>query len=95
MTILKDKLTEAINAKNNDVKSFVWKKARDKASGIQEEIRLMDATPEELNQLYAHCHSMLYSTDKVNPGRYVLLDIIKEQREKKKKLAQMQEEIAK
>lgn len=82
MTMLKDKLTEAINAKNNDVKSFVWKKARDKASGIQEEIRLMDATPEELNTFYAHCHSMLYSTDKVNPGRYVLLDIIKEQWEK-------------
>lgn len=81
MTMLKDKLTEAINAKNNDIKSFVWKKAR-KADGTQEEIRLVDATPAELNQFYNHCHSMLYSEDKVNPGRYVLLDIIKEQREK-------------
>lgn len=81
MNTLKEKLTEAINAKNNDVKSFVWKLAR-KSDGTQEEIRLIDATPEQLQQFYNHCHSMLYSTDKLNPGRYVLLDIIKEQREK-------------
>lgn len=81
MNTLKEKLTEAINAKNNDVKSFVWKLAR-KSDGTQEEIRLIDATPEQLQQFYNHCYSMLYSTDKLNPGRYVLLDIIKEQREK-------------
>lgn len=81
MTMLKEKLTEAINAKNNDVNTFVWKLAR-KSDGSQEEIRLVDATPEQLNTFYKHCNSMLYSTDKLNPGRYVLLDIIKDQREK-------------
>lgn len=81
MAIMRDKLTEAINAKNNDVKSFVWKLAR-KADGTQEEIKLMDATPEQLNKFYKHCNSMLYSTDKLNPGRKVLLDIIKDQRDK-------------
>lgn len=81
MTMLKEKLTEAINAKNNDVKSFVWKLAR-RADGSQEEIQLMNATPDQLNQFYKHCYSMLYSTDRLNPGRYVLLDIIREQREK-------------
>lgn len=81
MNTLKEKLTEAINAKNNDVKSFVWKLAR-KSDGTQEEIRLVDATPEQLQKFFNHCHSMLYSTDKLNPGRYVLLDIIREQREK-------------
>lgn len=81
MTIVKEKLTEAINAKNNDVNSFIWKLAR-KLDGTQEEIRLVDATPEQLQQFFNHCNSMLYSTDKFNPGRYVLLDIIKEQREK-------------
>ena len=81
MNTLKEKLTEAINAKNNDVKSFVWKLAR-KSDGTQEEIRLIDATPEQLQKFFNHCHSMLYSTDKLNPGRYVLLDIIREQREK-------------
>lgn len=79
--MLKEKLTEAINAKNNDVKSFVWKLAR-KSDGSQEEIKLFDATPEQLKTFYKHCNSMLYNNDKANPGRYVLLDIIKEQREK-------------
>ena len=78
---MKEKLTEAINARNNDIKSFVWKFAR-KSDGTQPEIKLVDATPEQLKTFYAHCKSMLYSTDKINPGRYVLLDIIKEQREK-------------
>ncbi len=79
--MLRDKLTEAINARNNDVKTFVWKLAR-KSDGSQEEIRLMDATPEQLNKFYKHCDSMLNSTDKLNPGRKVLLGIINEQREK-------------
>lgn len=79
--MLRDKLTEAINARNNDVETFVWKLAR-KPDGTQEEIRLMDATPEQLNKFYKHCNSMLNSTDKLNPGRKVLLGIINEQREK-------------
>lgn len=78
---MRDKLTEAMEAKNNDIKSFVWKLAR-KADGTQEELHLVDATPEQLNQFYKHCLSMLHSTDKLNPGRYVLLDIISEQRKK-------------
>ena len=81
MTVMKEKLMEAIEAKNNDIKSFVWKLAR-KSDGTQEEIKLIDATPEQLNQFYKHCKSMLYSTDKLNPGRYVLLKIIEEQRNK-------------
>lgn len=81
MTALKDKLTEAINAKNNDIKSFVWKLARN-SEGVQEEIKLVDATPEQLSKFYQHCKSMLYSKDKLNPGRYTLLDIIQEQRNK-------------
>lgn len=79
MTVIKDKLTEAIEAKKNDVNSFVWKLARN-SDGVQEEIRLMDATPEQLKAFYKHCDSMLNSTDRNNPGRYTLLDIINEQR---------------
>lgn len=81
MTVIKDKLMEAIEAKNNNTKSFVWKLAR-KSDGTQEEIRLIDATPEQLNTFYKHCKSMLYNTDKLNPGRYTLLEIISEQRRK-------------
>lgn len=81
MTVMRDKLMAAIEAKNNDINSFIWKFAR-KTGGVQEEIRLVDATPEQLNKFYMHCKSMLHSTDKLNPGRYVLLDIIEEQRRK-------------
>lgn len=78
---MREKLMEAIEAKNNDVKTFVWKFAR-KADGTQEEIKLTDASPEQLRDFYRHCKSMLYSEDKLNPGRYVLLNIIEEQRRK-------------
>ena len=81
MTVIGDKLKEAIETKNNDIKSFVWKLAR-KADGTQEEIHLVDATPEQLQIFYKHCKSMLYSTDNINPGRYTLLNIIKDQRRK-------------
>ena len=78
---MREKLMEAMEAKSNDIKSFVWKLAR-KSDGTQEEIRLVDTTPEQLNRFYKHCQSMLYSNDKLNPGRYVLLNIIEEQRKK-------------
>ena len=82
MNVMRDKMLEAIDAKNNDIKSFIWKLAKNKSTGVQEEIRLIDATEEQLNSFYKHCMSMLYSKDKINPGRYTLLDIIKDQREK-------------
>ena len=81
MTMIKERLTAAMEAKNNDLNSFVWKFARD-GKGEQKEIRLVDATEEQLNSFYQHCASMLYSKDKSNPGRYTVLDLIKEQREK-------------
>lgn len=81
MTVIEEKLTQAIEAKKNDLDSFVWKLAR-KSDGTQEEIKLMNATPEQLQKFYDHCNSMLYQKDKINPGRKILLDIIKDQREK-------------
>lgn len=81
MTELGDKLSAAIEAKNNDIKNFTWKFAR-LTDGTQNEIKLIDATPEQLRSFYKHCNSMLYSTDSLNPGRYVLLDQIAEQRNK-------------
>lgn len=81
MTMMREKLMQAINARNNDVNTFVWKFAK-RSDGSQPEIKLVEASDEQLQQFYAHCYSMLHSTDKTNPGRYVLLDVIKEQREK-------------
>lgn len=85
MTVLGDKLNVAKEVKSNDVRTFIWKGEKKEINGVkyQEEIRLMNASPEQLQTFYNHCHSMLYNTSsKENPGRYILLDIIKEQREK-------------
>ena len=81
-TVLADKLTEALNAKNNDINSFIWKGAKKNVGKqrVQEEIKLVDASQDQLQSFYNHCKTMLYNKDKKNPGRYVLLDIIKEQR---------------
>ena len=84
MGVLGEKLTQAINNKENSIENFVWKGPKKEINGVrvQEEIKLIDATPEQLKQFYAHCQSMLYSEDKKNPGRKILLNIIKDQRQK-------------
>lgn len=76
---LGEQLVEAQNIKNNDINSYVWKQARD-SEHVQAEKRLVDCTEGELNKFYKHCYSMLYNKDNDNPGRYVLLNIIKRQR---------------
>lgn len=84
MGVLREKLTQAINEHENNVENFIWKGPKKEVNGVrvQEEVKLIDATPEQLNKFYAHCMSMLYSNDKKNPGRTILLDIIKRQRQK-------------
>lgn len=75
---------EARKAEANNPKNFIWKGPKKMVNGelMQEEVKLIDASPEELNKYYGHCVSMLKNVDKNNPGRLVLLDIIKDQRER-------------
>lgn len=82
MGILGDKLTEARLAKKNDTKTFVWKgpKRIVNKKYEQDSMKLIDASEEQLNKFYNHCRKMLYNNNRENPGRYVLLDIIQEQR---------------
>ena len=82
--MFREKLASAIDRKNNDINSFIWKGRKQEVNGalVQEEKRLVDCTEEELRGFYAHCDSMLYNTNKDYPGRYVLLDIIKDQRQR-------------
>lgn len=84
MGILGDKIAAAQEAKSNDINTFVWKGPKKEVGGkmVQEEVLLKDATQEQLQKFLDHCNSMLYSKDKDNPGRYPLLKIIKEQRDK-------------
>ena len=64
MTV-KEKLEEALAAKDNNIKSFVWKGEREEVNGerIQPEYRLVDCTEEQLRKFYQHCKSMLYNTE--------------------------------
>lgn len=77
MTVLGDKLKEALNDKANDVNNYVWKGP--KVNGVQEEIKLVDATFEQLRKFYVHCDQMLYNSDSKNPGRITLLGIVQDQ----------------
>ena len=77
MTVLRDKLIEALNDKANDVNSYVWKGP--KVNGVQEEIKLVDADYDQLKRFYNHCEQMLYNSDTKNPGRLTLLDIVSDQ----------------
>lgn len=80
-TVLGDKLTAAIESKKSDVNNFVWKGPKKFVNGkrVQEEFKLIDASEDELKRCYAHCQSMLNSTDKDDPGRYELINIIRDQ----------------
>lgn len=84
MTIIRERLEEAIASKKTDIKSFIWKGRKQEVNGeiVQEEIRLIDASEDQLRSFYNHCVSMLYNQDKQNPGRYVLIGIIKDQIER-------------
>lgn len=77
MTVLGDKLREALNDKANDVNSYVWKGP--KVNGVQEEIKLVDADYDQLKRFYNHCEQMLYNSDTKNPGRVTLLGIVSDQ----------------
>ena len=80
--MIKEKLAVAIAKKNNDINTFVWKGRKVEVNGqlVQDEKKLVDCSEDELRTFYKHCDSMLYNTSKECPGRYVLLDIIEDQR---------------
>lgn len=82
--LIDEKLKAALENKNNDVKSFIWKGEKQKVNDelVQTEKRMVDCTEEELVKFYNYCNQMLYNSGKTKPGRYVLLDIIKDQRKR-------------
>lgn len=84
-TIMERKLKEAIEKKQQDITNFVWKgsKSLDENGKYQQnEKRLVDMTERELQNAYDHCKTMLFNKDTENPGRYVVLETIAEQRDK-------------
>lgn len=84
-TLLKRRLEEAIEKKSSDITSFVWKGVKTlDADGKyrQNEKRLVDMNEFDLNVCYDHCKKMLFNRDPQSPGRYIVLDMISEQKDK-------------
>jgi len=81
--LLEKRMKEAIEKKADDINSFIWKgnKILDENKKYQQtETRLVDMDEKELNRCYKHCNTMLYNTNIQNPGRYGVLTIINDQR---------------
>ena len=84
-TVIGEKLKKALEDKSTDVNSFVWKgtkKLDENGKYKQSEKKLVDMTVQELNACYDHCKTMLFNKDVKNPGRYLVLEIIAEQKDR-------------
>ena len=84
-TLMEEKLKEAIDKKQSDINSFVWKGEKElDASGRykQPEIKMINLSQEDLQKYYDHCKKMLFNQDPSKPGRYLVLERIPEQRER-------------
>lgn len=85
MNTLQERLQDAIEKRGVDINSFVWKghKVLDAAGKYkQSEQKLMSMTEVELKNCYDHCKTMLFNKDPQNPGRYVVLELIADQRDR-------------
>lgn len=82
--MLKERLEEALMNKRNDLTAYVWKGKKVKVGDkfVQEEIKLVDATPKQLKEFYDYCELMLNNPSKEEPGRYTVLQMVQEQRER-------------
>lgn len=84
-TVIGEKLRKAIEDKSTDINSFIWKgtkKLDENGKYKQSEKKLIDMTVQELNACYDHCKTMLFNKDVKNPGRYLVLEIIAEQKDR-------------
>jgi len=82
---METKLKEAIQNKKTNINSFVWKgvKTLNKEGEYkQEEKFLVDMNEYDLNVCYDHCKKMLFNENLQHPGRYIVLNIIAEQRDR-------------
>lgn len=79
--LMKERLTEALANKENDIKTFIWKGKKERnADGeyIQESTKMVDLDVATLKKILEKCETMLYNNSKKTPGRTVFLDIIKD-----------------
>ena len=84
-TLMEEKMKEAIDKKQVDINSFIWKgnKTIDSSGKYKQTEKKLTAMSEyEINECYDHCKTMLFNKDIQNPGRYVVLESIAEQKDR-------------
>lgn len=68
------------SSQSDIIENAVWReKAIDGKKPVERKLTSYDS--EHLNQFYNLCHSILYSNDRFNPGKVVILSEIKEQKD--------------
>lgn len=85
MTTLLGERLEAAMSKKSEFDTYIWKgnKTIDENGRYkQSEKRLIDMSEKELQSAYEHCKTMLFNGDSKNPGRYSVLKLISNQRDK-------------
>lgn len=80
-TVMGEALQKALDAKKNDYSNFVWKGDKRKVGDkfVQNSIRIIDMSLDEIKKAYNHCNKMLYSDDPKHLGRYNVLKEVNEQ----------------
>ena len=84
-TLLESRMKEAIEKKSTDINSFVWKGVKmldNDGKFKQSEKRLIDMAGSDLGDCYDHCKRMLFNKDIQNPGRYLVLEVISDQKDR-------------
>lgn len=84
-TMMKEAMEKAVAVKNNDITRFIWKGNKvlgEDGQFHQTEKRIIDMNQMELQKCYTHCKTMLNNNDIQNPGRYIVLANIADQKER-------------
>ena len=84
-TLMGEKIKAAMDKKSTDINTFVWKgsKVLDESGKYrQSEKKLVSMDERELNDCYNHCKTMLFNKDTRNLGRYIVLELIADQKDR-------------
>ena len=81
--MLKERLEEALMNKS-ETASYIWKGKKVKVGDkfVQDEFKLIDASDDKLREIYKHCNTMLFNESKDDLGRYLVLNLIKDQKDR-------------
>jgi len=78
-------ILKEIEGKEIDLNSFEWKGMKvldEKGKFKQTSKKLIDMTASELGTCYDHCKTMLFNKEVQNPGRYIVLELISDQKDR-------------